>query len=249
MKGTRIRRWLAAAGVLLAGLHLCAAQDADGQIRAFQQEAGDNAVLYRGLQAPRYDFSANGHPYAGSPEFVVADIVSEGRLYRDIPLNIDAVAQCVVVRVPSGQASVALQPAQVDEIRTGGHLFTGVGADDGSGLPAGIYEVIGADRPECVYKLVRKQLRETTTPVNGDRIGYYDPYYNPALVHYFAISKSYYFRDAAGQFSRIRGRGALLRRLGARKAAVRRAWREAGLNGPDADFDHCCLLALSVAAR
>lgn len=248
MKGMRISKWLVAAGILLAGLHLCAAQDADRQVRSFQQEAGDYSILYRGLQAPRYEFAANGHPYAGSPDFVLADIVFEGRLYRDIPMRIDAVAQRVVVRVPSGQVFIALPPAQVDEIRTDGHRFTGIGPDSDTGLPEGIYELFGENGPERVYKLVQKRLRETTTSVNGTRIGYYDPDYNPALVNYFELSKAYYFCDAEGRMARIRGRGALLRHLGDRKAAVRRVWRDAGLNGPDADFDQCCRLALNVPA-
>lgn len=47
---------------LFAGTVTARAQ-ASAELEAFQQAAGDRSILFRGMQATRYTFLANGHPY------------------------------------------------------------------------------------------------------------------------------------------------------------------------------------------
>ncbi|MBQ9660356.1 MAG: hypothetical protein IJV37_03690 [Bacteroidales bacterium] len=237
------KRVFASFFVLSACWTACRAQETELSI--FQEEAGGQSILFRGMEAEQYSVQANGHPYFSSPVFGKGEIVFEGRRYPDITLNIDAVAQRVIVMMPSGLNAVALLPESVEEVLTDGHRYTGVASGAADGLPEGIYEVFGQG-PEQVYKHVVKHLSESATPVNGDRIGYFDEHYNPDLIKYYGITTRYYFRDADGHFSRIRGTGALLRKLGDRRKTVRKALRESGLTGPGTDFDQVCRLALTL---
>jgi hypothetical protein len=217
------------------------------EVRQFRESAGERSVLYRGREAPRYNFRANGHPYWSSPEFKQGGILFEGNFYDNLPVNIDAAAQLVLVRLASGQASVALSPAQVDTLRIGDRCFIGRAQGDRQ-LPAGFYQVLG-DGPEQVYKRVDKRLHSAVNNVNGAIIGYNDPDYDSSLTRHFAIETLYYFRDREGRFSRFKGKSALLRKFPANKREIRAALREAGLDGNGTDFDTYCLGVLKAAAR
>lgn len=224
-----------------------AAQTPDrAELRAFQQAAGVQTVLLRGKQAARYDFPANGNPYWSSPEYRTGDIEIEGRRYCDIPFNIDAVAQRLLVRVGDSQVAVSVPPSRVSAIDLGERHFRGVGPD--GPLPEGFYEVIG-NGPEQVYKNVSKVLNSSPDNVNGDAIGYRDPNYRTDVSRYFAIRRNYYFRDAGGQFRRIKGKTALLRCLGPRKKEVRQALSAGGMERSGVDFDLYCRMALDLAGR
>ena len=181
------------------------------------------------------------------PEFREGGVLCEGNFYEGVPVNIDAAAQLVLVRLSSGQQTVALAPAQVDTLLVGDRCFVGRPQADRE-LPAGFYEVIGQG-PEQVYKRVDKRLHSSVNNVNGTIIGYTDENYDTSLTRHFAIATTYYFRDRDGHFSRIKGKSALLRRFPEQKREIRAAVREAGLDGRNTDFDAYCLGVLNAAAR
>ena len=214
------------------------------EIQRYQQAAGDRSILFRGEQATVYAFPANGNPYWDNDEFWPGDIVFEGNLYRDVLINVDARAQRALVRLSSGPFSVALAPGLVSSFNMGWRHFEGFGP--GEALPEGFYEVFG-EGPEKVYKHVTKSLAFNLNHANGDLIGYDDPNYRSNVYRYFAISRPYYFRDAEGRFSRIKGRNALLRKFPERRKELRRALDEAQL-GPK-EFDASCVLVLKLTAR
>lgn len=237
---------LAGALLLMAWGTDLAAQSRREETLSFQQAAGVQTVLLRGKQAARYDFPANGNPYWSSPEYRTGDIEIEGRRYCDIPFNIDAVAQRLLVRVGDSQVAVSVPPSRVSAIDLGERHFRGVGPD--GPLPEGFYEVIG-NGPEQVYKNVSKVLNSSPDNVNGDAIGYRDPNYRTDVSRYFALRRNYYFRDAGGQFRRIKGKSALLRCLGPRKKEVRQALSAGGMERSGVDFDLYCRMALDLAGR
>lgn len=234
----------------VCGLMLCclqAAGQAPPELKAFQEAAGQNSNLFRGKQAIPYDRRANGNPYWSSDTFVPGEIVFEGIFYDDILVNIDAVAGQALVRKEDSPLAVSLNPDTVGSIRTGDSVFVGLGRDD-SPLPEGFYEVFG-EGPERVYKHVSKRLLDSTQNKNGDAIGYYDPNYNTNLTAYYAITKTYYFRDRDGVFTKFRSKGALLRKFPELRKEIRKALSASGMDLPGVNFDAYCKEVLKIAGR
>ena len=191
---------------------LTASAQESPEIKAFQEAAGRGAVLFRGKQANAYERPANGNPYWSSTTFVPGEIVFEDNLYYDVLVNIDAVTGEALVRKSDSPIAISLPSSEVSLIKTADAIFEGIGPDDPSLLPEGFYEVLG-DGPEKVYKRVTKKLQTNTQNMNGDPIGYYDPNYNFQLTNYYGILRTYYFKDADGVFTRIKGKKALLRQF------------------------------------
>lgn len=246
MLNSRLFRLGALCLFLLAGGRDLAAQQHREETLSYQEEAGLQTALLRGKQAARYDFPANGNPYWISAAYSLGEIEVDGRRYYDIPFNIDAVAQRLMVRVGDSQVAVALPPARVQSIVSGDRQYRGIGAD--GPLPEGFYELIGTG-PEQVFKNVTKTLNASPDNVNGERIGYRDPNYRTDVSRYFAIRQNYYFRDAQGVFRRVKGKAALLRCFGARQKDIRQALRASNVDGRVMDFDAYCRLVLELAAR
>lgn len=242
MKKTILLTACSVLSLLVAGRP--ARAQAPTELESFQTAAGEHSVIFRGKQAARYTFPANGHPYWAQNTFSSGDITIEGNLYRNVPLNIDAVAQRALVQLTGSPVSVALAPAQVSDIVLDGRRFVGVGPDEG--VPEGFYEVFGQG-PEQVYKHVRKRLDSSVNNVNGSTIGYYDENYRPEVVRHFTYIASYYFRDAAGHFVPIKGRNALLRQFPDRKREIRRGLLAAGIGS--SDYDAFCKAVLNIAAQ
>lgn len=234
-------------GGLLALLLCCLplnAQTHMEEAQDFQKTAGDRSILYRGEQAASYLSLANGNPYWDNAEFQNGDIVFEGNTYYDVPLNIDANIQRVLVHLANGPFVISHAPALVPAFTMGGRLFAGFGPD--GALPEGFYEIIGEGR-EQVYKQVRKLLSSSLMDVNGDPIGYVDANYRPDIFKYFAIERSYYFRDKDGNFSPLKNLRQLLNRYPDRKKELRKAIKAAGLRTKE--FDACCELVLKLTDR
>lgn len=236
--------WICLFACLLCGISAQAQERPE--LEAFQKAAGDRSILYRGKQAPRYSFLANGHPYWSQTAFERGDICFEDNFYHDVPINIDALAQRALVQLDNSAFSVALAPAQTASFTMGGRKFVGIGPDQA--LPEGFYEVFG-EGPEHVYKHVEKRLSSSVNNVNGDTIGYYDPEYRYDVTRHFAIHRFYYFRDAEGRFSRIKGRSALLRKFPERKKTIRQAVSKARQHTDKLEFDTFCEMVLNIAAQ
>ena len=231
--------------LLLLGYACVHAQEMP-ELRTFQQMAGSRSALYRGLLADRQEAQANGNPYWSTSEFLPGDIVFEGRIYRDIPLNINALNQRVLVKSASDMVYAAvLSPGQVSSIDLEGHHFVGTGPEE-TEIPQGFYEVLGKG-PSRVYKQVTKRLNSSTENMKGDPIGYYDPDYKTSVFSYYEIHRSYYFRDHDGHFSRIRNRNALIRKFPGSRKEIRKALRNTPLNEPGNDFDAFCISVLKIA--
>ena len=234
-----------ACGLMAASV--CALAQTTPELKAFEDAAGNGSVLFRGKQANAYERPANGNPYWSSTAFVPGEIVFEGRFYDDILVNIDAITGQVLVRKADNPIAIALPRASVSSITTGNSRFEWV-PEGTEGLPEGLYEVMG-NAGEKIYKHVAKRLQTSPQNMNGNPIGYNDPGYRSEVSDYYAITKTYYFKDRDGRFYRIRGRGALLRRFPERRSEIRKALSAAGYDVPDIDFDAYCIMVLNIAAR
>jgi hypothetical protein len=217
------------------------------ELETFQQASEDHSVLFRGRQATKITFPANGNPYWEQPLFQLGDIVFEDNLYRDVFLNIDAREQRALVTKALGLMAVALPPSLTPSLIIGDRHFVGIGP--GEALSEGFYEVFGSG-PEQVYKHVEKVLNESVNDVNGREIGYYDENYRSDVYRFFALRTSYYFRDAEGEFSRIKSRSSLLRMFpSAKRKEIRKAVKAAGIGSSKANFDAYCKAVLNAAAQ
>ena len=233
-----------------AALALCApavTAQVPPEVKAFQDAAGSGSVLFRGKQAKAYERPANGNPYWSSPNFVPGEVVFEDRFYDDVLVNIDAITGNVLVRKASSPLAIELPEASVSSVTAGDSRFERV-ADGVEGIPEGLYEVFGKGN-ERVYKHVSKRLLSREQNMNGAAIGYYDPGYRSDLHDYYAIFKTYYFKDRDGRFSRIRGKGALNRKFPERRSEIRKALSASGYDTQGIDFDDYCKLVLSIVAR
>lgn len=219
------------------------AQDPDA-VREYQRLAGPRSILYRARQADNYTFSFNGTPFWEPGDFLTGDIVCEGRTYYGVHFRIDAHTHRALVKLDQNPFSVALLPQQVSSIQADGRRFEGVGPDQV--LREGFYEVFG-EGPEKVYKRVDKFLMSSVNNVNGASIGYEDPEYRVGVFSYFSLQKAYFFLDAEGHFTRLKGRNSLLKHFPERRTELRRAVREAGIGRRQ--FDDCCRLVLKLTAR
>ena len=230
-------------GALLAFGQPCAAQDRE-EISAYQDEAGARMILFRGEQAESYTFLANGNPFWTSAEYRTGNIVVQGRSYYGVQVNLDAVQQRALVRVQGSPVAVSLAPARVSSIELENARFVGIGP--GGALPEGFYQVFGTGA-EKVFKAEHKYLASSADNVNGETIGYYDKNYRYDLTRYFALRTEYWFLDAEGNFSRVRGKGALLGKFGPRKKAIRKAMNGTGIDR--LPFDAYCEAVLKIAAQ
>ncbi len=216
------------------------------ELLRFQEATGDRSILFRGKEAPRYNFPFNGNPYWENATFRTGDLVCEGKFYHGLSLNVNAQKQLVLVRMDSSPQAIALSPSQVPSFTIDGRRYVGVGPGDV--LPEGIYAIIG-DGPEQIYKHVEKRLNFNTESVNGDPIGYYDPDYRYDVTRYFYIQRTYYFRDAEGHFSRFKNLRSLLRKFPGRRREIRRTLDQMLPATPEISFDTYCELVLDIASR
>lgn len=237
---------------ILAGLLACLAgsiparaQD-QPELQAFQEVAGDHSILFRSKQATRYNLPANGNPYWSGPGFERGDIHFEGNYYSNVPLNIDATTQRVLVQLSGSPFAVALTPEQTPSFTIGEREFVGIGSGDV--LPEGYYEVFGEGR-ERIYKHIAKVLSSSVFNMNGEGIGYFDNNYREDVTRYFAYHQTYYFRDADGKFTRFKGRNALIRQYPGRRQEIRKAIRDAQMYGRNYPFDDFCKAVLKITAR
>lgn len=233
---------LIASSLFLTLSSICVSAQTSEELKAFENAAGNGSVLFRGKQANPYQHAANGNPYWSSTTFVPAEIVFEGRLYDDILVNIDAITGQVLVRKDGYPIAIALPVGSVSSITTESGRFERI--PDGLGvIPEGLYEILG-DGELKVYKHVRKQLKTGVQNMNGDPIGYVDPGYRSDVHNYYAISRTYYFKDSDGRFSRIRNKRDLTKKFPERRSEIRKA-----LAASSIDFDAYCLRVLNIVAR
>ncbi len=216
------------------------------ELLAFQEAVGDQSILFRGKEAPRYNFPFNGNPYWENATFKTGDLVCEGKYYHDMTLNVNAQKQLVLVQMTTSPQAIALTPSQVSSFTMDGRRFVGVGP--GEELPEGIYSILG-DGPVQIYKHVEKWLNFNTESVNGEPIGYYDPDYRNDVTRYFYIRSFYYFRDAEGHFSRFKNLAGLLRKFPGRKREIRRELNTMLPASSDISLDTYCELVLNIASR
>ena len=156
---------------------------------AFAQEDTESAfaTIFRGKLPATYPYRHNGTYYWDRKEFQQGDVWYNGRLYRDIFLNVDAVSGELQARPVDGVIAVVLVTDQVAWFTMGEKPFVNLRYLGWPEAPEGYFEVV-RDGETPLLRRVSKTLR---TDSNGSSyaIGYEDPDYDYTVNNYFRFSR------------------------------------------------------------
>ena len=195
--------------ILLAALFLCApgllrAQDADYQ--AYAQAAGVDLPLFRARVADVYGNNFNGTYLVDTLGFQPGEICFEGKTYRDLKFNLDAVLQHVLLQQEGSPIILDLGRERVEYFTRGSRTYVNL-TSQGYNVPEGFYERVVSGRG-AVYKKVDKSLNHLMD-LNRDArayIGYSDPQYRANVVNYFQYKESWYWVKEDGTVQRLRSK-------------------------------------------
>ena len=108
----------------------------------YRNAVGQMGLFWRGHKAYSYPAMANGTPWWEDVAFQLGTVVYNGRTYRDIPLNIDAVRQDLVARDASRGIDKVVWREGVSCFWTGGKTFLNLQTLYGPEMPAGYWQVL-----------------------------------------------------------------------------------------------------------
>ena len=171
---------------------LLKAQNSDGELYGeYAKTAGSKAVLYRGKLPDKYLYAFNGTPFWESRTFVPGEVKYNGKIYRDVLLNIDACRMEVLCRYSSDVSPVVLSRQLVQYAKLGGVLYVNLNNLGYEDAPEGYFQVT-RDGEAPVLRQIRKIFRTDSHDHNGADIGYYDPNYNERVTNYFRQEEKFY---------------------------------------------------------
>lgn len=141
----------------------------------FTEEAGLNAAVYRGVEAPVYQFRYQGSPYAYSDSFAVGSLVYNDVEYRGLLLNLNAHKDELHLRLPAGGKVIELDKRLVERFEIGSRRFVSyMGETAMEGLSEGFYEVLYSGKDMLLKKNVRGYYERLQTSGKGV-FRYFDP--------------------------------------------------------------------------
>ena len=185
-----MKRWLL---VFLSLCLLC--------VPAFSQE---ESTLFRGRSPKAYPFRYNGTYYWHTGDYAPANICYNGKQYSQVLANVDAYSQNLLVLPSKESLPILLNRDQVAWFHWNGYLFVNLQYLGYPDVPAGFFEVLRNDSTP-VFRQSLKLFKTGTDNVNGEIIGYVDPYYDREVVNYFEKKEVLYtLRD--GKLKKIRKR-------------------------------------------
>jgi len=209
-------------------------------------KAGDASILFRGRETNKYNFIYNGTYFWYHYGFLKGNISYNGKIYRDVMINVDAYADQVLIRHPNSVVIIALNKRYIEDFTYGERLFRVI-HDGSSGIPVGIYEVV-YDGGDKVYKKIKKDYIPVDVHLtNGEMIGYDDPNFRTGIYTYFAPKVAYYHvKD--GVASRIANVWQLIRRYPSSRKVAKRAVNALNVTPRD-NKDRCMRVAMETIEK
>lgn len=180
----------------------------------FRDNAAGSSLLYRGHQAYEYALLYNGTYYWNSPIFSPGEVVYNGNLYRDVPLNIDAVRQDLLIRNKVGLSEKILEPQFVAECTFGGNRYLNLQHFYGPDAPEGYWQVLYDKGRGKLLMQVRKTLEQDVECRKREQT-HYDGVFRQNVYQVFTYKAEYRYLTETGDFVRIRRRNDLLRQFDA----------------------------------
>ena len=148
------------------------------------------AGVFRGKLPAAYPYKYNGTYYWDRKEFQMGDVMYNGRLYKDIYMNVDAYQDELEVRPLEKVSAMVVFRDQVAWFTMGPKTFVNLRYLGYAEAPEGYYEVLrDGETP-----LLRKVSKNIRFDANGgyNRIGYEDPEFNSQIPNYFQIEETFY---------------------------------------------------------
>ncbi len=93
----------------------------------FVADAGELSNLYRGTAPIEYRFSYTGTYYAYTENYEKGNVLYNGRIYKDVLLNLNAHTDELQVKIPSSQLILVLNKDFVQSFTIGVHNYINVG--------------------------------------------------------------------------------------------------------------------------
>lgn len=239
-------KWLYAlisSAAVLIGTAAVSGQEYE-ELEAFQADAGELSILFRGREAMNYKIPHNGTYLWGPEDFAVGDLMFNGRLYHNLYMNIDAVRQEPLVCFRNRLLPVALDPVRVEWFTMGERKFVNASDQGIPEVPEGFFEIIYSGKM-TLLKHVEKAFASRVENTNGAIIGYDDPDYRDKVLSFFGYYPSYFLRLDDGEVVRIKHKQNILRYLPDRKA-VKKHMASYG-PGRRISFDEYCREAFRAA--
>lgn len=187
-----------------------------GSIKAPGQEKTDyvrymdaikeKSIIYRGKEAPQYNFIYNGNPYWDGERFKIGELVFNDKHYSNLPLRIDAVTGELSVNLEGTSRAVIIESQAVPWCTMDGVKYINLRLSGFDTAAEGFYEVL-MNGDATVLKRVVKSPAFSYNSQNDKGIGYYDREYKDNVFDYFE-QKTYYYLIKDGHLSRISRRKA-----------------------------------------
>lgn len=178
----------------------------------FRENADGASLLYRGRQAYEHAVLYNGTYYWSSPIFARGDVVYNGNVYRDVPLNIDAARQELLIRNPVGLSEKILESQFVSECTFGGDRYLNLQYQYGPSAPAGYWQDLYDQGRGRLLLQVRKTLEQDIEGRKREQTRY-DGVFRSNVYQVFTYNAEYVYMSEAGDFVRIRRRSDLMRQF------------------------------------
>ena len=168
------------------------------------------AGIFRGKLPGTYPYKYNGTYYWDRPEFQQGDIFYNGRLYRNISLNIDACEGELQVRPMEKVSAVVVFTDQVAWFTICEKRFVNLRYLGWKDAPEGFFEVV-RDGETPLLRQVEKAMRFDAASGGYSQIGYVDPNFSTQVSNFFLLTETFYALEK-GQIVKISRRN-LNRRL------------------------------------
>ena len=207
------------------------------------EHASTASILYRGRMATDYSFGYNGTYYWENPRFEPGSVRYNGKDYDEVKLNIDAMAQDLLVAFPGTPYALVAVSDCVDSFVMGGRPFIHARRRYGESAPEGYMEVLH-DGKAKLYRQVRKKLETDTEGRKASYTGYDGPY-NPQISSVFVRYSQLYLDDGSGRLVPVRSRRSLLSRFPEWKRQMKRSVAQER-KGESLSLDEYCRAALQA---
>ena len=155
MKSLNVKAAIAA--ILLVALCSVAGWSQEQVKYDYLGEAGLDAAIYRGPEAPKYQFLFEGTQYAYTDEFEEGTVLYNGIEFRGVHLNLSASTDELHLKILKSGIVIELEKRLVESFTIGERNYLALqGENRIDGLAAGYYEVLHSGNSMLLKKNVKK---------------------------------------------------------------------------------------------